>query len=141
MAWHTLREAVKLTGRSRRSLYRDIESGRVSSELGRDGQRRFETSELIRAYGPLAPVAHPPARKVAEAGTPLTVPSDMAELAKELRELKEEVKELKQALMRLEYLPEPPATAPALSEAPPVPLAVAPASKPRSFADLLSQLD
>lgn len=108
MVWHTLQEAIKLTGRSRRSLYRDIDSGRVSSELGRNGQRRFETSELMRAYGPLAPVAQPDTQKMAQVGTSLAVPSDMAELVKELRELKEEVRELKQTLRLLEHRPDVP---------------------------------
>lgn len=108
MAWHTIREAVELTGRSRRSLYRDINSGLVSSEVGLDGQRRFETSELIRAYGPLVPVAHLDSPKVAQVGTAPEGGLDVTALVVELRELKEEVKELKETLRRLEYKPERP---------------------------------
>lgn len=107
MAWHTIREAVELTGRSRRSLYRDINSGLVSSEVGLDGQRRFETSELIRAYGPLVPVAHLESPKVAQVGTVPEGVLDVAALVVELRELKEEVRDLKETMRRLEHKPEP----------------------------------
>ncbi|EBV5496052.1 entry exclusion protein 1 [Salmonella enterica subsp. enterica serovar Newport] len=57
MAWHTLGEALKLTGKSRSQLYRDMRSGRVSYRTGKNDRREFETSELIRSYGELAPDA------------------------------------------------------------------------------------
>ncbi|HAD5970099.1 TPA_asm: entry exclusion protein 1 [Salmonella enterica subsp. enterica serovar Typhimurium] len=55
MAWHTLGEALRLTGKSRSQLYRDMRSGRVSYRTGKNDRREFETSELIRAYGELTP--------------------------------------------------------------------------------------
>ena len=69
MAWHTLNEAVKLTGRSRRSIYRDMDRGLVSYGLDPSGNRQFETSELIRAYGALVSVAQPGTPDVAHLGT------------------------------------------------------------------------
>jgi len=48
MAWHTLRDALKMTGRSRSQFYRDMRSGLVSYRTSQDGRREFETSELIR---------------------------------------------------------------------------------------------
>lgn len=53
MAWHTLKDALKLTGKSRSQLYRDMRSGLVSYRTGTGERREFETSELIRAYGEL----------------------------------------------------------------------------------------
>lgn len=53
MAWHTVQETLKLTGRSRSQLYRDMTKGLVSYRTGKDDRREFETSELIRAYGEL----------------------------------------------------------------------------------------
>ena len=47
MAWHTLRDALKMTGRSRSQFYRDMRAGLVSYRTGRDGRREFETSELF----------------------------------------------------------------------------------------------
>ncbi|MFX4310922.1 entry exclusion protein 1 [Enterobacter sp. 63] len=53
MAWHTVQDTLKLTGRSRSQLYRDMAKGLVSYRVGKDERREFETSELIRAYGEL----------------------------------------------------------------------------------------
>ncbi len=53
MAWHTIQDTLKLTGRSRSQLYRDMAKGLVSYRTGKDERREFETSELIRVYGEL----------------------------------------------------------------------------------------
>ena len=53
MAWQTVKDTLKLTGRSRSQLYRDMKKGLVSYRTGKDGRREFDTSELIRAYGEL----------------------------------------------------------------------------------------
>lgn len=53
MAWHKVRQAQKLTGKARSSLYRDMSSGRLSYRSDSDGGRSIETSELIRVYGEL----------------------------------------------------------------------------------------
>jgi len=53
MAWHTIQDTLKLTGRSRSQLYRDMGKGLVSYRKGKDDRREFETSELIRVYGEL----------------------------------------------------------------------------------------
>jgi hypothetical protein len=53
MAWHTVQDTLKLTGKSRSQLYRDMAKGLVSYRTGKDDRREFETSELIRAYGEL----------------------------------------------------------------------------------------
>lgn len=129
MAWHTFKEAVKLTGRSRRSIYRDMAAGRITTELGRDGQRRFETSELIRVYGPLLPVAQPMAPEMAQADTPL----ELATILEELRELRQEVKELRQTLQLLEYKPD---NAPA-----PAPRTEPARREPATWSSLLDALD
>lgn len=53
MAWHTVQDALKLTGKSRSQLYRDMAKGLVSYRTGKNDRREFETSELIRIYGEL----------------------------------------------------------------------------------------
>ena len=53
MAWHTIQDTLKLTGKSRSQLYRDMANGLVSYRSGKNNRREFETSELIRAYGEL----------------------------------------------------------------------------------------
>ena len=63
MAWHTVQDTLKLTGRSRSQLYRDMAKGLVSYRTGKDERREFETSELIRAYGELRDLETPKRHK------------------------------------------------------------------------------
>jgi hypothetical protein len=101
--WHTLPEAIKLTGRSRRSLYRDMNAGHVSYRVREDTRREIETSEMIRAYGPLVGVAQSVAQSVAQVGTPS--PDVLQTLLDEIQALREEVRELKQLTLRIEHRP------------------------------------
>lgn len=106
MAWHTIQEAQKLTGKSRRTLYRDMATGRLSWEPEGENARRLETSELIRVYGALLPMAQPEAEKTAHADTPIGT-QDTALILAELKALREEVAELRQAMRLIEHKPEP----------------------------------
>lgn len=51
MALVTITEAAKLVRRSRRTLYRDIDKGRLSKTVTHDGTSVIDTSELLRVYG------------------------------------------------------------------------------------------
>jgi hypothetical protein len=105
MVWHTLKEAMKLTGRSRRSLYRDMATGLVSYGLDTQGHRQFETSELMRAYGAFMSLAHLDTPDLAHTGTVETAhPWDL--VLAELQTLRQEVQELKSTVLRLEHKPE-----------------------------------
>lgn len=106
MAWHTIQEAQKLTGKSRRTLYRDMAAGRLSWAPEGDSARRLETSELIRVYGELKPLAQPEAEKTAHGDTALGT-QDTALILAELKALREEVAELRQAMRLIEHKPEP----------------------------------
>ena len=106
MAWHTIQEAQKLTGKSRRTLYRDMAAGRLSWEPEGDSGRRLETSELIRVYGELKPLAQPEPEKTAHGDTGLGT-QDTALILAELKALREEVAELRQAMRLIEHEPEP----------------------------------
>lgn len=108
MAWHTLNEAVKLIGRSRRSIYRDMDRGLVSYGLDPAGNRQFETSELMRAYGALAPVARVGTADMAQVGT--IQPWD--QVLAELQELRKEVQELRATVLLIEHKPENPPITP-----------------------------
>ena len=146
MAWHTLNEAVKLTGRSRRSIYRDMDRGLVSYGLDAAGNRQFESSELMRAYGALAPVAQPGTPDVAQPGTPDVAQPGTPDVAQagtaqpwaqvlaELQALRKEVQELRATVLLIEHKPEPPSVAntPSAPEKPP---------EPATWASLFSALD
>lgn len=105
MAWHTIQEAQKLTGKSRRTLYRDMATGRLSWKPEGDNARRLETSELIRAYGALLPMAQPNPEKTAHQDTVLGT-DGIAQVLAELKALREEVAELKQTMRLLEHKPD-----------------------------------
>lgn len=46
-------EAAKLAGRDRKTLYRDIKSGRLSATVSATGDKQVDVAELSRVYGPL----------------------------------------------------------------------------------------
>ena len=105
MAWHTIQEAQQLTGKSRRTLYRDMAVGRLSWAPEGEKARRLETSELIRVYGELKPLAQPGIDKTAHTDTELGTHDSTLILA-ELKALREEVAELRQAMRLIEHKPE-----------------------------------
>lgn len=107
MAWHKVKQAQKLTGKSRSSLYRDMSSGRLSYRTELDGGRSVDTSELIRVYGGLIQ-EETVSRDVERQGNE-TQNQVMNELIREIKSLREEVSGLKnelQEIRRIEYKPE-----------------------------------
>lgn len=87
MAWHTLRDAMKMTGKSRSQFYRDMCAGLVSYRTGQNGRREFETSELIRAYGELKRNETPERHTVGQAENPHDQQTER--ILRELNELKQ----------------------------------------------------
>ncbi len=63
-----IQEAMRLTGKSRRTLYRDMDAGYVSYQRDARNRRYFDVAELIRVYGALK----------GEDGTPITEPEPEA---------------------------------------------------------------
>lgn len=49
----SISEAARLTGKSRRTLHRHIDAGRISRSHTQSGEQGLEISELIRVYGEL----------------------------------------------------------------------------------------
>jgi len=49
----SISEAARLTGKSRRTLHRHIDAGRISKSHTLSGEQGIEISELIRVYGEL----------------------------------------------------------------------------------------
>ncbi|MDE9459686.1 entry exclusion protein 1 [Xenorhabdus bovienii] len=103
MAWHSVTQSQTLTGKSRRTLYRDMAKGRLSWQTNANGHREIETTELIRVYGELV--------KSGTAEWPRETQSDgtqyQSELLTEIRTLRQEIADLKTTVLRLEYKPIP----------------------------------
>ena len=51
MAKVSVAEAAKLTGKSAKTIYRHIETGKLSSSQNDNGSKSIDTSELQRVYG------------------------------------------------------------------------------------------
>ena len=112
MAWHSVSQAQNLTGKSRRTLYRDMASGRVSYRTNGKGHREFETSELIRVYGEPEQRGTDERHSVTQShGT-----QNENDMMAEIRALRQEVGELKSLLLRLEH--KDPLSAPETSRKP-----------------------
>jgi len=100
-----LSQAAKLYGKSRMTLHRHCDAGRLSSRLSDDGQRLIDLSELIRAYG------EPPNHKTPK--TPHKPPRRYTQherdtlLFNELQALREQVTALQQEVSELRRLPAP----------------------------------
>lgn len=113
MATVTVNEAARLVGRSRRGVYRDMASGRLSYKTDRDGHRRIDTSELERLHGPL---------RMPEPVTPSRA-SDTGQdgdLIAEIRALRDELAGLREEVAQLRRLPAPetPVAAPQATQEP-----------------------
>jgi len=78
-----------------------MDRGLVSYSLDALGNRQFETSELIRAYGSLLTVDQRDTPQMAQVGTP--EPWDI--LLAELQALRSEVHELRAAVLLIEHKP------------------------------------
>ncbi|PMG73004.1 hypothetical protein BCU84_19495 [Shewanella sp. 10N.286.51.B7] len=101
MAKVNLSQAAKLVGKNRTTIWRHISTGKLSIERDRDGLPLVETSELIRVYGELQPVATPKNEKKQHKATPsyedLLSAIDM--LIKEQSEMRKEITSLTNRLV------------------------------------------
>lgn len=154
----TIKEAMRLTGKSRRTLYRDMAAGRLSYHVGDDGHRELVVSELMRAYGALKGEPEPQEQKQpAPAANYDRTASLLAELLEVTRQQshtleaqREELAALRREVAELRTLPAPGNLAPheqmAADQTPRSTLAQQPA-KPRAsdsalnFGDLVQRME
>ncbi|NCP38693.1 MULTISPECIES: hypothetical protein [Shewanella] len=105
MAKVNLSQAAKLTGKNRTTIWRHIHSGKLSIERDRDGLPFVDTSELIRVYGELEPVATGDTKKKPHQATYSY--EDLIAIVELLRKEQAEMKaEIENLTNRLTYIPE-----------------------------------
>lgn len=78
-----------------------MDRGLISYGLDHSGNRQFETSELMRAYGALAPLAQADTTILAQVGTDQSL--DL--VLQELQELRKEIQELRATILLIEHKP------------------------------------
>ena len=106
MAKVNLSQAAKLTGKNRTTIWRHIHSGKLSIERDRDGLPFVDTSELIRVYGELEPIATGDTKKKPHQATYSY--EDLIAIVELLRKEQAEMKaEIENLTNRLTYIPEP----------------------------------
>lgn len=108
MAKVNLSKAALLVEKNRTTIWRHIKQGKVSIERDRDGNPLVDTSELLRVYGELKPVATPKIKNIQHQATDRfsELIAEVAALRKEHSKLVEELVDLK---LRL-YAPTIPST-------------------------------
>lgn len=152
----TITEAANLYGKQRKTLYRHIDSGRISAGVRGDGKRVIDLAELIRCYGepPNAPVASDTemTRDAPQSDT-LVTRALLDEIRKQtavIERMSERIERLEAALLRLPAPAEPTTStaehqAPSetiRSDSPPKAPAIAEAQRPpRDFGDLLARFE
>lgn len=101
MALHSVTEAAKLAGVTRRTIYRYIKQGKLSAAVSDSDTTVIETSELLRVFGALS---QPEPEKVST-GSHDKPATDVTVLLEEIRDMKSEIESLKQTqLLMLEDL-------------------------------------
>ena len=90
MASHSVTEAAKLAGVTRRTIYRHIKAGKLSASVTGGDNTVIETSELLRVYGVLS---QPEPEKVST-GSLENQPEYVTLLLAEMSQLREMVSHL-----------------------------------------------
>lgn len=107
MAKVNLSKAAILVGKNRTTIWRHVNSGKVSIERDRDGNPMVDTSELIRVYGELKPEATPKKKNIQQQAkeTLEALVDEINAMKKTQEELIAEISDLK---LRLTHTPSKP---------------------------------
>ena len=96
----TLKEAVKVTGKSESTIRRDMRKGKVSYTKDEKGRVTFDTAELTRAYGELKPLDTANntanARAMTANDTPVDTPKVITLLENQVQDLKAQLEKAEQ---------------------------------------------
>lgn len=144
----TITEAAKLYGKQRKTIYRHLDTGRLSAGVRGDGKRAIDLSELIRCYGePPQAVPASDTKKThvtPQSDTPLTH-SLMAELVELNRRQADQLERMADRIERLELalLALPPPSTPEAPKQRPHATIEPPAGNepPKTMADVLARFE
>lgn len=98
MANLSLRQAAEHVGKSKSTIFRAIQSGRLSARKTDDGEFAIDPAELFRVYPPVKAVvapAHSAQQSVGHDATPVETAVKIAELETEVRLLRELLDEVR----------------------------------------------
>jgi AcrR family transcriptional regulator len=84
MALHTVSDAAKMAGVTRRTIYRYLSSGKLSAAVTDKDYTQIETSELLRVFGSLS---HPEPEEVSS-GSLEKMPEYVTRLLDEMSQLR-----------------------------------------------------
>ena len=90
MASHSVTEAAKLAGVTRRTIYRHIKAGKLSATVTSSDNTVIETSELLRVYGVLSQ----PEPEMVSTGSHESQPEYVTLLLAEMSQLREQISSL-----------------------------------------------
>ena len=90
MASHSVTEAAKLAGVTRRTIYRHIKAGKLSASVTGGDNTVIETSELLRVYGVLSQ----PEPEMVSTGSHENQPEYVTLLLAEMSQLREQISTL-----------------------------------------------
>jgi len=90
MASHSVTEAAKLAGVTRRTIYRHIKAGKLSASATGSDNTTIETSELLRVYGVLSQ----PEPEQVSTGSHENQPEYVTLLLAEMSQLREQISSL-----------------------------------------------
>lgn len=107
MASHTVSEAATLACVNRRTIYRYIKQGKLSSTVTHDGKAVIDTSELLRVFGSLS---QPPAEEC-PTGSQENEPEYVTRILEKMSQMQTEIERLTSKVADLQQqlaLPAPP---------------------------------
>ena len=90
MACHSISEAASITGVNRRTIYRYIKSGKLSSSVTSDNKTVIDTSELLRVFGELSQ----PKIEECPTGSQENTPEYVTKILAEMSQMRSEIERL-----------------------------------------------
>lgn len=139
----TLKKAVELTGKSKRTIQRYMASGKLSYTTNLNGHKSVDVSELLRVFGELSPLND---EEVRPDDTPNITNDRIDKLLAAVERLEgivDKQSEQIASLLQLEHKPtiEPEAVKPKKAKAAPLEPAIAPKAKLAKVFDYTDDID